>query len=88
MSWVTATGTAVIIVYGTLVFSSLMFISTQDATIIVARYLVSALICRAVLIAELNGMRSAKKRASIAEAVNGAERYHSTKAAGHVGARA
>jgi hypothetical protein len=59
LSWFTSSGTAIVVIYGTLVFSSFMFIATQNATIIVLRYLVSALICRAVLKSELDGMRRA-----------------------------
>jgi len=62
LSWFTSSGTAIVVIYGTVVFSSFMFIATQDATIIVLRYLVSALICRAVLTSELDGMRRASHK--------------------------
>lgn len=55
--WVAATGTAAIVVYGTVVFSSTLFISTSDATVVVVRYMLSALLCRAILMYELDGMR-------------------------------
>lgn len=48
------------LVFGTLVFSSLMFIATLDATKIVLRYMVSGLLCRFVLLYELSGMRAAE----------------------------
>ncbi|EXJ57658.1 uncharacterized protein A1O5_12448 [Cladophialophora psammophila CBS 110553] len=57
LSWFTATGTVLHIVYGTLVFSSLIFISTSDATAVVARYLSSTLVCRAIVMYELSGLR-------------------------------
>ncbi|KIX95820.1 uncharacterized protein Z520_08528 [Fonsecaea multimorphosa CBS 102226] len=57
LSWFTATGTVLHIVYGTLVFSSLIFISTSDATTVVARYLSSTLVCRAIVMFELSGLR-------------------------------
>jgi len=57
LSWFTATGTVLHIVYGTLVFSSLIFISTSDATAVVARYLASTLVCRAIVMFELSGLR-------------------------------
>ncbi|KIW24268.1 uncharacterized protein PV07_09995 [Cladophialophora immunda] len=57
LSWFTATGTVLHIVYGTLVFSSLIFISTSDATAVVARYLASTLVCRAIVMYELSGLR-------------------------------
>lgn len=55
--WIAATGTAAIVVYGTVVFSSTLFISTSDATVVVVRYMLSALLCRAILMYELDGMR-------------------------------
>lgn len=58
LSWCVSTGTVLHIVYGTLVFSSILFISTQDSVTVVARYFGSALICRIVLVYELSGMRT------------------------------
>lgn len=43
--------------FGTLVFSSILFISTQDAAFDVPRFVLSAVICREVLMLELSGMR-------------------------------
>jgi hypothetical protein len=40
-------------------FSSLLFISVQDAVSVVGRYFVSAMICRAIVAFELAGMRKA-----------------------------
>ncbi|OAL32871.1 hypothetical protein AYO20_07662 [Fonsecaea nubica] len=57
LSWFTATGTVLHIVYGTLVFSSLIFISTSDATAVVGRYLASTLVCRVIVMYELSGLR-------------------------------
>ncbi|RDW60755.1 hypothetical protein BP6252_12138 [Coleophoma cylindrospora] len=48
------------VVFGTLVFSSLMFIATIDAVVVVIRYSLSGLLCRAILMFELNGMRVAE----------------------------
>lgn len=59
VSWCTALGTVFHIFYGTLVFSSLLFISVQDAVPVVARFLGSAAICRGLLMFELRGMRQA-----------------------------
>lgn len=70
VTWFAANGTTVLILYGTLVFSSLMFISTLDAVVIVLRYLFSAVVCRAILMHELNGMRIASREPTLAE--NGA----------------
>lgn len=61
ISWFTSTGTVLHIIFGTVVFSSMLFISTQDALIVVGRYLASALICRIVLMFEVSGMRGVIK---------------------------
>ncbi|KAL9613066.1 MAG: hypothetical protein Q9167_002365 [Letrouitia subvulpina] len=46
-------------IFGTLVFSSTLFIGTLDALGVIARYLASALICRTILLIELAGIRGA-----------------------------
>ncbi|KFY48430.1 hypothetical protein V495_01344 [Pseudogymnoascus sp. VKM F-4514 (FW-929)] len=56
-SWCTSTGAVLHIMYGTLVFSSILFISAQDAIKVAARYLCSTLICRIILKFEIIGMR-------------------------------
>jgi hypothetical protein len=48
------------VAFGTLIFSSLMFIATIDAAIVIIRYFVSGLLCRAILIFEVNGIRVAE----------------------------
>ncbi|KAE8140110.1 hypothetical protein BDV38DRAFT_280575 [Aspergillus pseudotamarii] len=58
-SWCTSTGTILHLIYGTLTFSSIVFISTQDALGVVARYLASTIICRIILMFEIHGMRTA-----------------------------
>jgi len=55
------------LVFGTLVFSSLMFIATLDAATVVLRYMVSGLLCRFVLLYELSGMRSAEMEEGVAD---------------------
>ncbi|KAK4042522.1 hypothetical protein C8A01DRAFT_33465 [Parachaetomium inaequale] len=57
-AWLTSTGTILHIIYGTITFSTVVFISTQDALGVVARYLVSTLVCRIILNFELSGMRA------------------------------
>lgn len=57
MSWITSTGTMLHITFGTVVFSSMLFIGTGDAVIIVLRFIVSAAICRMILMFEISGMR-------------------------------
>lgn len=56
-SWCTSTGTVLHIMYGTLVFSSILFISAQDSVKVAIRYLFSTLICRVILMFEIMGMR-------------------------------
>jgi hypothetical protein len=57
-SWCTSTGAVLHIMYGTLVFSSILFISAQDAMQVAARYLSSTLMCRIILKMEIRGMCS------------------------------
>jgi hypothetical protein len=62
LAWFTSMGTVLHIIYGTLVFSSILFISTGDAVIVVVRYLSSTLVCRAVVMFELSGLRQVLDR--------------------------
>jgi hypothetical protein len=62
LAWFTSMGTVLHIIYGTLVFSSILFISTGDAVIVVVRYLSSTLVCRAMVMFELSGLRQALDR--------------------------
>ncbi|KAF7560667.1 hypothetical protein G7046_g3482 [Stylonectria norvegica] len=55
-------GSAVQVLFGTAVLSSLMFLSVRDAAFVVARYIGSALLCKAVLIYELAGMREGPEK--------------------------
>ncbi|KJJ30141.1 hypothetical protein AFLA70_121g002561 [Aspergillus flavus AF70] len=59
-SWCVSTGAVVHILYGTMVLSSLLFISVQDALALAGRFLASVVCCRAVLAYELAGLRQAK----------------------------
>jgi hypothetical protein len=54
----TSTGTTLHIIYGTITFSTVMFISTEHALRVVARYLVSTLVCRIILNFEMSRMRA------------------------------
>lgn len=47
----------VLLLLGTIVFSSLMFISMIDAFGVVGRYILSGFVCRFILMFELNGMQ-------------------------------
>lgn len=44
------------IVFGTAVFSSLLYIGVEDATILLFRFAISAFICRVIMYSELEGM--------------------------------
>lgn len=57
LSWCTSIVVVVHLIFGTIVFSSMLFISTQDALAVVARYLVSTIICRAIAAFELDGLQ-------------------------------
>lgn len=56
LSWCVSTGTVLHVMHGTLVFSSILFISTQDALKVAAQYVASTLVCRMILMFELSGM--------------------------------
>lgn len=50
------------LLFGTTVFSSLMFIGVLDALQVIARYIASGLICRLIVSWELAAMRAARKK--------------------------
>lgn len=56
-AWIVSMFTVIHIVYGTLVFASTTFIGTEDALVILARYVGSVVCCRIVLMYELAGLR-------------------------------
>ncbi|KAK0736677.1 hypothetical protein B0T21DRAFT_367345 [Apiosordaria backusii] len=56
-TWVTSIATVSHIIYGTLIFSSILFVSTSDAIQIVARFVTSTVICRVILVFEIAGMQ-------------------------------
>ncbi|KAI0470726.1 hypothetical protein GGR56DRAFT_143073 [Xylariaceae sp. FL0804] len=58
LSWLLGTLSSVDFLFGTLLLSSLEFIGTADALGVIARYMASALVCRAVLMFEIVGMRA------------------------------
>jgi hypothetical protein len=49
------------IIYGTTLFSTIQFVLGGDAIVLIARYMASAIVCRAVLLYELHGLRSVTK---------------------------
>ncbi|KAI3330068.1 hypothetical protein F4824DRAFT_479932 [Ustulina deusta] len=56
-SWLLSTATVIHILFGSLVFSSLLFIGPRDALLVIFRYLLSVLVCRIMVTFELAGMR-------------------------------
>jgi hypothetical protein len=48
-------------IFGTLLFSSALFIGTLDAVGVISRYIASALICRMILFIEIAGMRGVEE---------------------------
>lgn len=69
LSWCTSTGTVLHVILGTVVCTSRLFISTQDALAVVARYIASALVCRIILVYELSRLRTTP------EMLDGAEEF-------------
>ncbi|KAH0533899.1 hypothetical protein FGG08_007481 [Glutinoglossum americanum] len=56
-SWTVSAVAACHILFGTLAFSSLLFIAVKDALTVATRFIASAIVCRAILVFELSGMR-------------------------------
>ena len=57
-SWFTAIMTICHVIYGTLVFSSMLFISVRDGLTVIARYFTSVIVCRIILMYELASLRT------------------------------
>lgn len=58
LSWLTSISTTFHVIFGTLAFSSMQFISVRDAFGVIGRYTASVTICRVILMYELSGLRS------------------------------
>ncbi|KAK4129783.1 hypothetical protein N657DRAFT_640456 [Parathielavia appendiculata] len=58
LSWLTSVTTTFHVIFGTLAFSSMQFISVRDAFGVIGRFTASVTICRVVLMYELSGLRS------------------------------
>jgi hypothetical protein len=56
-SWLLSTATVIHILFGSLLFSGLLFIGARDALLVIFRYVASVLICRIIVMYELAGMR-------------------------------
>jgi hypothetical protein len=59
VTWVASVFTACHIIFGTLLFSSLLFISVNDSLVMIARLMASVIVCRIVLTYELTVLRKA-----------------------------
>ncbi|KAK0741576.1 hypothetical protein B0T18DRAFT_233026 [Schizothecium vesticola] len=59
LSWITSTSTTFHVIFGTLAFSSMQFISVRDAFGVIGRYTASVTVCRVIVMYELSGLRSA-----------------------------
>ena len=81
ISWFTSTGIVLHIILGTLVLGSTLFISALDADQVVAQFLASTLVCRAILTYELRGMRRVVKPAK--EEEEQAERFELLRSKGN-----
>lgn len=56
-TWVVRSGTICVYIFGTLMFSSILFVGPLDGLKIIARYLASAVVCRMIMVYELVGMK-------------------------------
>ncbi|KAK8044174.1 hypothetical protein PG993_004198, partial [Apiospora rasikravindrae] len=61
-SWILSTSVLVHVIFGTLVLSSMLFVGTRDAFQVVARFAVSVLVCRSIMLFEISMMRQAFNR--------------------------
>jgi hypothetical protein len=61
LSWVTSVGVACHIIFGTLTFSSVLFISVKDSVTVMLRFMASVVVCRCVLMYELTILKSQEK---------------------------
>jgi hypothetical protein len=57
LSWLTTVLTTLHLIFGTITFSSLLFISVDDALGILGRFMASVLVCRMILVYELSHLR-------------------------------
>jgi hypothetical protein len=57
LSWYTSLLVICHLIYGTLTFSSMLFISVRDSITVIGRYMASALLCRAILMYKLSLLR-------------------------------
>jgi len=62
VKWLADLGVVVVFVYGSVALASQVFISLGDAGTVIARYIISAIVCRLVLRYELNGLRDVLTR--------------------------
>jgi hypothetical protein len=57
ISWATSLLSACHVIFGTLTFSSMLFISVKDSLTVISRFMASVLLCRIILMYELSTLR-------------------------------
>lgn len=57
LSWVASTGSVLHLIFGTIILSSTLFMTTRDGANVIGKLLLSVLVSRAILAGELYGMR-------------------------------
>ncbi|KAL8991118.1 MAG: hypothetical protein Q9169_007945 [Polycauliona sp. 2 TL-2023] len=67
-SWFTAMLTICHVIYGSLVFSSMLFISVRDSVGVIGRYMASVICCRIILMYEIASLRTSFNLAAAAAA--------------------
>jgi len=58
-SWLTPLFTVLHCLFGTLAFSSMLFISVRDSIYVISRFMISVIVCRIILMYELAALRDA-----------------------------
>jgi hypothetical protein len=71
LSWITSTSTTFHVIFGTLAFSSMQFISVRDAFGVIGRYTASVTVSRIIIMYELSGLRGAVESISEDSATEG-----------------
>jgi hypothetical protein len=57
ISWATSLLSACHVIFGTLTFSSMLFISVKDSLTVISRFMASVLLCRIILMYKLSTLR-------------------------------
>jgi hypothetical protein len=57
MSWFMSVGTVLHVIFGTLMFSALLFVAVEDGLMIIGRFMASVVLCRIILLFEIVRLR-------------------------------